>query len=48
MEIGAKGSRKFIRVMRLAGIPEAEKNIIILQKGVASAAKKRVIVAWEA
>jgi hypothetical protein len=48
MEIGAKGSRRFIRVLRLSGIPEKETDITVVQKGVRSAAKKQVTIGWEA
>jgi hypothetical protein len=48
MEIGAKGSKRFTRILRLAGIPAEEKGITVVQKGAAPAAKKQVTVVWEA
>lgn len=48
MEIGAKGSRRFARVLRLAGIPEKEGDVTVVQKGVKPAAKRQVSVEWEA
>ena len=48
MEIGAKGQKGFLRILRLAGIPESEEDIMVIQKGVPTQAKRKVIIGWEA
>jgi len=48
MELGAKGKKEFLRIMRLAGIPEGEKDIMVIQKGVATDAKRKVELGWVA
>jgi hypothetical protein len=48
MELGAKGQKEFLRILRLAGIPEGEKDITITQKKETADIKKKVSIEWEA
>ena len=47
MELGAEGSRSFLRIMRLAGIPEGERDAAVVQKGRTARSKRKVVIAWE-
>ena len=47
MELGAKGKKDFIRILRLAGIPEASKDMMVVQNGETTDAKLKVTVKWE-
>ncbi len=51
MEIGAVGSRLFERIMRLAGVPEGPRDLVVVQSGREAQARtegagKVVTVAW--
>jgi hypothetical protein len=46
MELGAVGKKEFLRIMRLAGIPEGEKDVTIAQGK--TDIKKKVSIEWEA
>lgn len=46
MELGAEGSKDFLRIMRLAGIPAGEKDVTITQEG-HEVKTKKVIIRWE-
>ena len=48
MELGAKGQKEFLRILRLAGIPEGEKDITLVQKNEETKAKRKVSIGWEA
>ena len=48
MEFMAKGNKDFLRIMRLAGIPEGTGDINIIQSGERSGARWKVTVRWEA
>lgn len=47
MKLGVRGKKRFVKIMKLAGVPEKERDIMILQKGERSEAKRKVVVEWE-
>ena len=47
MKLGVKGNKRFVTIMKLAGVPKKERDIMILQKGEHSETKRKVDVEWE-
>jgi hypothetical protein len=47
MEMGAKGGKSFLMIMRLAGLPPGEGDVTVMQEGAESAARRKVVVRWE-
>lgn len=47
MELGAKGQKEFLRILRLAGIPEGLMDIVVIQKKETTDAKMKVSIEWE-
>ena len=48
MELGAKGEKEFLRILRLAGIPEGQKDITLVQKKEPTNIRRKVSIEWEA
>ncbi len=47
MELAAKGDKRFMRILRLAGIPAGDGDTMIIQKGEASPpGKRKAVVRW--